>query len=467
MKKTSVSVLMAVLVAVVFVTVSCYNQKSSAISQTSHDDLAQIIERGEIRVITMDNPFAYFISDDEEMGFEYDLARNYADFLRVDIKLVIAKSMEEMHDMLLSGKGDVIAYRYPCSRANRRDLAFVDRRYASYPVLVQLRRDDMVKDVTDLAGREVYTKKNNKYYKRLYNLNKEIGGGIRINTVPDSIPVDQLVLKVSKREIPMTIIDNDIAMLARVNLRNLDVSVPVGLTQEMAWAVRKDAPELIASLNGWSEGVEKSRFYKQLHIKYYSQSRYFNDVKAVIPRGAVSPYDVHFKKYASQIGWDWRLLAALAFNESQFDLNAVSSAGALGLMQMMPGTGARYGLDSATIFQAEPAIAASVQYIKSLNLIYRGIEDDEERIKFILASYNAGPAHVLDARALASKYGENPNQWAIVEKYLLLKRLPEYYNDEVCKYGFFRGKHTIRYVNDVFDTYNRYLGVKKNHGKTS
>ena len=128
---------------------------------------------------------------------------------------------------------------------------------------------------------------------------------------------------------------------------------------------------------------------------------------------------------------------------------------------MMPGTGAKYGLDSATIFQPDAAIAASVQYIKSLNLIYRAIEDPEERIKFILASYNAGPAHIIDARALATKYGENPNLWSIVEKYLLLKNKPEYYNDEVCKFGYFRGKHTVRYVGDVFDTYNKYLGVKK------
>ena len=89
------------------------------------------------------------------------------------------------------------------------------------------------------------------------------------------------------------------------------------------------------------------------------------------------------------------------------------------------------------------------------------MEDPEERIKFILASYNAGPAHILDARALASKYGESPNLWSIVDKYLLLKNKPEYYNDEVCKFGYFRGKHTVRYVGDVFDTYNHYLGVKK------
>ena len=86
-----------------------------------------------------------------------------------------------------------------------------------------------------------------------------------------------------------------------------------------------------------------------------------------------------------------------------------------------------------------------------------------ERTKFILASYNAGPAHILDARALAAKYGENPNQWAVAEKYLMLKSEPEYYNDTVCTFGYFRGNHTVRYVKDVFDTYNSYLEKTNPH----
>lgn len=435
--------------------------RRESVTEMSPVDLEQIIERGELRIITMESSFAYFVDDDDEMGYEYDLALNYADHIRVAVKVIVAHSTEEMKTLLINGQGDVIAYRFPASHSNKEEFAFTNRRYDSYPVLVQFRSKNMVKDVTDLVGKEVYAKKGSKYWQRLVNLNKEIGGGIKLRAVDDSIPVDRLAILVSQRQIPMTIVDNDVAMLSRRNLRNIDISVPVGLPQDMAWVVRTSSPDLLASINAWSDEISQSRFYQQLYTKYYSKSRYFTDISANIPVGAISPYDEFFKQNAKQIDWDWRLLAALAFNESHFDANAVSSAGALGLMQMMPGTGAKYGLDSATIFQPDAAIAASVQYIKSLNLIYRAIEDPEERIKFILASYNAGPAHIIDARALATKYGENPNLWSIVEKYLLLKNKPEYYNDEVCKFGYFRGKHTVRYVGDVFDTYNKYLGVKK------
>ena len=432
----------------------------TACSGASHSsdtrDLDEIVESGELRVITMVNSMSYFVSGDEDMGYEYDLVRNYADKIGVQVRLIVAQSIEEMKEMLLDGTGDVIAYRYACSKSNKEEMAFVDRTVQSYPVLVQRRAVEMATDVTDLVGRTIVSKKDNKYWLRLQHLNDELGGGIDIEAAPDSLSIDQLVLMVSKGEIPATVADVDLAKLSRMTLRNLDINLQIGLPQPMAWAVRKSSPKLLASLNAWGDKVVQSNFYKQTHQKY-AKSRYYKDIHASIPRGALSPFDQHFKHYAPQIGWDWRMLASLAFNESHFDTNAISSVGALGLMQMMPGTGAKYGLDSNTIFQAEPAIAASTKYIAWLDRIYTSVEDPMERTKFVLASYNAGPAHILDARALATKYGENPNEWSVAEKYLMLKSEPEYYNDSVCTYGYFRGNHTVRYVNDVFDTYNQYL----------
>ncbi len=419
-------------------------------------DLPQIVEKGELRVITMENSQAYFVSGDEDMGYEYDLVRNYADHIGVQVRLIVAQSIDEMKTLLLDGQGDVIAYRYACSKKNREEMAFVRRTVQSYPVLIQRRTPDMAHSVTDLAGRTVCVQKGNQYWLRLQHLNEEIGGGIVIEPAPDSLSIDQLVLMVSKGLVPATVADIDLAKQSRMTLRNLDIALQIGLPQEMAWAVRKTSPELLASLDAWGDKVVQSNFYKHTYQKY-AKSHYYKNIHAAIPRGALTPYDNHFKHYAPQIGWDWRMLASVAFNESHLDTNAISSAGALGLMQMMPSTAAKYGLDSVTIFQAEPAIAASVKYIAWLDKIYYQVDDPMERTKFILASYNAGPAHVLDARALATKYGENPNQWDIAEKYLLLKSEPEYYNDTVCSFGYFRGNHTVRYVKDVFDTYTNYL----------
>ncbi|MBP1677633.1 MAG: Lytic transglycosylase catalytic [Bacteroidetes bacterium] len=111
------------------------------------------------------------------------------------------------------------------------------------------------------------------------------------------------------------------------------------------------------------------------------------------------------------------------------------------------------------MFNPEKNIEAGVQYIKSLNLSFRKVENKEERIKFILAAYNSGPAHVIDAMALSQKHGKNPGIWfKNVEYYLLKKSEPEFYNDPVVKYGRFRGKETVAYVINTLDTYERYTG---------
>ena len=126
-------------------------------------------------------------------------------------------------------------------------------------------------------------------------------------------------------------------------------------------------------------------------------------------------------------------------------------------MQLMPSTAAIFGLDEDNIFNPEKNIEAGVQYIKSLNRMFGKIENQEERKKFILASYNSGPAHILDAMALAEKYGKNPHIWfEHVEYYLSKSNDPDYYNDEVMRYGKFGPSETIRYVRNTLDTYKKY-----------
>ena len=126
-------------------------------------------------------------------------------------------------------------------------------------------------------------------------------------------------------------------------------------------------------------------------------------------------------------------------------------------MQLMPQTALDFGVDQYEIENPEKNIAAGVEYIKSLNMIYRKIADKEERIKFILASYNCGPAHILDAMALAEKYGKNKYVWRDnVENFILLKSNEEYFTDPVCKNGYFRGIETYNFVRDITSRFEQY-----------
>lgn len=175
----------------------------------------------------------------------------------------------------------------------------------------------------------------------------------------------------------------------------------------------------------------------------------------------ISEYDEIIKKGVRRLGWDWRMMAAIVWNESRFNIHAVSSQGARGLMQFMPRTARRFGLEEEEeLKDPKKNIKAGVEYLKFLERRFDEIEDRDERIKFVLAGYNAGPGHVRDAMALAEKYGYDPHVWVgNVEKWLLALQERKYYTDEVCKHGFFRGRYTVQYVRKVFEKYYFYCNI--------
>ncbi|GHT01962.1 hypothetical protein FACS189421_14540 [Bacteroidia bacterium] len=212
------------------------------------------------------------------------------------------------------------------------------------------------------------------------------------------------------------------------------------------------------ALNLWFEENRNTTRYKAIIKRYFEMSKMPGDEPApFISPHQISQYDPFFKEYAKPIHWDWRLLASIAFQESKFHTDRVSWAGATGLMGLMPRTAEAFGLPADSLDRPESSIRAATGLIKRLNRSFSSVEDTNERIKFILAGYNAGASHINDAQALAEKYGKNPYIWeGNVEEYLKLKSLPEYYNDPVCKQGYFRSTETISYVQNVMERWRYY-----------
>lgn len=171
----------------------------------------------------------------------------------------------------------------------------------------------------------------------------------------------------------------------------------------------------------------------------------------------ISSYDDIIRKYAATIDWDWRLIAAIIHKESKFNPKAHSPGGMVGLMQLVPSTGYKFGLTKGKEYDPETNIKAGVNYIKALDKIWARIENKEERQKFIIASYNSGEGHVLDAYRLAQKLGKNTNVWTDnVEFGLSCKAQPIYYKDPVVKCGYFNGPRTVEYVKVVYAKYEAY-----------
>lgn len=421
-------------------------------------DLKAIQTEDTLHVGTLPGITSFFRFQKNGMGYDYELAENFARYLDVKLQLHIARTETEVIQWLKKGTVDLIACNLHETKELKDTFLFVPPQTESYQVLVQRQGRNQIQTAYELAGKTVHVRKNSIYHKRLAHLNEEIGGNINITFVPDSIATDELIKQILNQQIDYTPLFHDEAAIYRNYFKKLNHHTPIGFPQQGGWLMRKDTPELLAALSEWNEKVTTIRLKARLESKYKLHNPYLAGHKVRIPTGAISPYDDLFRKYAPEIDWDWRLLASMAFHESTFDSATVSPAGAVGLMQLMPRTAEIYGMDSTSFFLPEENIKAAVGYLKDIDKLFRKISNEDERVKFVLAGYNGGPYHIIDAMALAERYGKNPHIWhGNVEYFLEQKGTPDFYMDSVVKYGPFHANETVRYVDNVLSTYGDYL----------
>lgn len=458
MGKGGLTSILGTILLCLLVTAGCRGNRTDSREERVHD-LQQIKDSGELVVLTLYSSTSYFNYRGQDMGFQYELSEQFARSLDVKLKVKVARNVKDLIRKLEAGEGDLIAYTLPVTKEWKDSLLYCGEDVITHQVVVQRKngRHKPLKDVTELIGKDIYVNPG-KYYERLVNLDKELGGGIRIHLVrSDSISAEDLITQVAQGKIPYTVADNDIARLNRTYYPNLDIDLKISFDQRSSWAVRKDCPQLARAASEWHKANLTSPDYKA------STKRYFEISKATphtpilsLREGKISHYDALFKKYAKEIGWDWRLLASLAYTESNFDTTAVSWAGARGLMQLMPSTARAMGLPDGKEQNAEESIKAAVKYIGMTAQSFSELPK-EEQVNFVLASYNSGIGHVQDAMALAEKYGKDPHVWKDnVEKYIVLKANEEYFTDPVCKNGYFRGTETYNFVREITGRYEQY-----------
>lgn len=413
---------------------------------------------------TLYSPTSYFLYKGDIMGYNYDLFRTFAKDKKRQVKFKVLRNMNALIAALDSGTIDVIAYNIPVSAEYKEKVTHCGITSVTYQVLVQPTINGVreINDVTQLVGKDIYVECKSKYESRLRNLNEELGGGIKIHPVQqDTIMPEDLIEMVAEKEIPLTIVDNDIARLGKTYYPNIDVRLQVGFPQRGSWAVRNDEKWLADSIDKWAATKEVLEINKSLFSHYFEADKKTTEALIDLKKlkhGIISEYDHIFKKYAPLIGWDWKLLAAQGYVESNFSNTSTSWAGAQGIMQLMPQTARHYGLRGNDIRIPDKNIHAAVKSIRDIDKsLSHYIPAHDERTKFILAAYNSGIAHIYDAIALARKTGRNPTIWdGNVSEALLLKSNPKFYNDAVCKYGYFRGRQTVRYVKEVIKVYHLY-----------
>ncbi|MFW5761957.1 MAG: transglycosylase SLT domain-containing protein [Cyclobacteriaceae bacterium] len=446
--------------------------------QVTDIDLKEIKARDTLIAVLNNNSTSYFIYKGQPMGFQYDLLNLIAEDLEVLLKIIVEKDINKAKEMLLNGEVDILAHKLVITPARKEILAFTNRLYTVNKVLVQqkpenwryMERDQiekyLIKEPINLIGDTVYVRKSSAEVSALKKLYDNSRGEIIIIEEDGETDTEALINNVALGKIKYTVADDDIARVNKTYYPILNIQTIISDSHEVGWAVRKTSPELLKAINDWLAQIKRKPDFNVIYRKYFVHNRIINnransEITTINDGNSISYYDEIIKKYAKQLDWDWKLLAALIYEESRFDYNEVSWMGAVGLMQLIPSTAESFG--NYNLYEPWQNIAAGTKYLKWLQNFWEPkVPNEEERLRFILASYNVGQEHVMDAMRLAEKYGRNPYIWADnVEYYLLLKSKPKYYTDPVVKMGYCRGEEPIEYVEEILQVYDRYSQLIK------
>ncbi|MEQ9466135.1 MAG: transporter substrate-binding domain-containing protein [Ekhidna sp.] len=437
-------------------------------------DLGKIKERGYITAIMDNSSTGLFVYKGKTMGYEYELLKMFCEEQGLQLRINITQNLEEAFNKLNTGEGDIMAYNLTVTKERKKRIAFTHYHNLQRQVLVQRKprnwrqmklheiEAELIRDPVDLIGKEVVVRPHSSYYDRMVNLSEEIGGDILIVPGDTNTETEQLIRHVAEGKIDYTVAEEDIALVNSTYYPNLDIKTPVSFSTQIAWGVRKNADGLLKALNSWILRMRKTTDYYVIYDKYFRSSksalRRSRSKYSSLSGGHISPYDSLIQNAADQLGWDWLLLSAQIFRESKFDERAESWAGAIGLMQVMPRTGREYGVDN--LYDPTQNIYAGTKHLEWLQNQWEDkIADREERMKFVLASYNVGLGHLQDAVRLTEKYDGNTQSWQEVSEYLIKKSRSKYFNDPVVEFGYCRGSEPVEYVDLIFDIYQNYKEI--------
>ncbi len=427
-------------------------------------DLKGIKKRGVLRVITRNNPVTYFLYKGSPRGFDYLLVRRLADRLGVRLEMVLAPARDQLIPWLLEGRGDLLAASLTVTPERAEQVTFSAPYLKVDEILVEPASSPPLEGRAALTGRTVHVRPSSSYHDTLESL----GVQVEIVAAEETKETEELIEEVARGLIPLTVADSHI-LQTELTWRD-DVRAGVNLTSEsdatgsenpaksIAFAMRKNSPRLLRAVNAFVAASYRDLEYNMARKRYFESSRRIAQANAWrVPaeeEGRISPYDDLIRKYSAKYGLDWRLMAALAFQESGFDPEAESWVGARGIFQVMPATGKEMGF--TRLRDPEEGIHAGIRYLRSMIDRIDSKLPFRQRVRMAMAAYNAGLGHVLDARRLAARRRLDPDRWfGNVEKAMLLLEKPRFHKR--ARHGYVRGREPVNYVSSIQNRYDNYV----------
>ncbi len=417
------------------------------------NELGIIKARGELRVLIRNNATCYYEGPMGFAGFEYELAKAFADHLGVKLVCVVTHDFKQMIPSLLRGDADLITAGFTDTEQRRRKVAFGPAYMEVQQQVVGRLGGPSPENVDDLIGNPLWVNAGTSYEERLRQLKQEHPG---LSWMPVSgYETEEILEMVWQGIVPLTIADSNIVAINRRYYPQLRIHFAIEQGQRLAWALHPQHQHLLATVERWFARPETADLLQRLKQHYYGHLkvfdyvdlvRYHNRVRHRLPR-----YRDHFEEAAEKHGLDWRLVAAQSYQESHWNPNAVSFTGVRGLMMLTQKTADTLGVTSRV--DPRQSIEGGVRYLAQIHKRIGEDVSEPDRTYMALAAYNVGWGHLEDARMLAEKLEKDANSWQDVSATLPLLRQKKYYLS--LPHGYARGTEPVRYV----DRIKTYYGI--------
>lgn len=417
----------------------------------NHTTLEQIIQSGEITVITRNNAHCYYLYEGQPMGFEYDLAKAFADYLGVRLNIRIVDTWDQLIPALESGAGAFIAASMTKTPEREKSVSFSTSYLSIRQHIITHRDDKTIRSLSDLDDAVIHIQKGTTYKSAVERMKRN---GINAKLVEHHLPsTENLIAMTASGKIETTIADSNIALLNRRYYPQIRIGMPVSQKEKLAWAVHPKARKLRFRINSFFREIKANGVFDEIYNRYYEDIDNFDYVELIKYhirlKTRLPKYKKFIKTAADKYNFDWRLIAAQMYQESHMNPWAKSHSGAYGLMQLLPSTARSLGVQN--IFDPEENIIAGTRQLKKLYDFFDRAKG-HNRLAIALATYNVGQGHMLDARNIARKRGEDPNEWRVISKTLPLLRKKKYYKDSI--YGYCRGDEPVKYVQNIMMYYD-------------
>ena len=435
------------------------NPLAAHFSQEYTDDLNALMKKRYIRVLTTFNRTNFFLSEGELYGYEYSLLKEYEKFLNEGTKKgelrtvleFIPVSREQLISSLVEGFGDIAAAGLTITPMRLKDVDFTDPYLTGVDeVVVTHRGVPKILAPEDLSGRKVFIRESSNYYESLVSLNNSLLGlgkrPVQMIKADEDLETEDILEMVNAGAIEITLSDSHIAGIWSKILKNLRVYRKVTLRSgtQIAWMVRKNNPELKASLNRFLKKHRKGTLLGNIYFnRYYKGNPWIKNPLRAGEEKKLEQCKPLFKKYAAQYGFDWRFIMAVAYQESGLDNDKKNPSGVVGIMQVRPQTAADKHVGIDKVHLLENNIHAGVKYLAFLrDRYYKAPEiSPRDQVRLTIASYNAGPAKIRRARSLAEEMKLDSNRWFRHVELATLSLV---------------GQETVRYVSNINKYYNIY-----------